>query len=113
MALKFQKLRVAKVVRETEDAVSVHFENPDKQTFGYLPGQYLTLRFEVNGKPYNRAFSLCSSPMLDELLAVTVKRTPGGMISPLVVDDVKEGHLIDVMPPNGHFTAHPAAGRQR
>src|SRR5438046_2919436 len=106
MALKFYKLRVAKVVHETEDSVTLYFDNPDKQLFSYLPGQYLTLRFEVGEKHYNRAFSLCSSPVLDEHLAVTVKKTPGGMVSPRLITDVSPGQLMDVMPPNGHFTPH-------
>jgi len=105
MALKFQKLQVHKVVRETPDAITIFFQNPDKEVFNYIPGQYLTLRTEINGKAVNRAFSLCSSPITDELLAVTVKRTPGGLVSTYFIENLKAGDYLEVMPPMGNFTA--------
>jgi len=105
MALKFQKLQVHKVVRETPDAITIYFQNPDKQVFNYIPGQYLTLRTEISGKAVNRAFSLCSSPITDDLLAVTVKKTPGGLVSTYFIDNLKAGDSLEVMPPMGNFTA--------
>lgn len=105
MALKFQKLKVIKVVHETEDAISIHFENPDKTLFTYHPGQYLTLRVEVNGKPVNRAYSLCSSPVCDEDLAVTVKRMSEGLVSNYLNENLKPGTVMDVFPPLGNFVA--------
>ena len=105
MALKFQKLRVLKVVRESTDAITIYFENPDKSVFAYIPGQYLTLRVDVNGKMYNRAYSLCSCPTLDDNLAVTVKRTTGGIVSTHLNNNLKEGDQIDVLQPMGNFVA--------
>jgi ring-1,2-phenylacetyl-CoA epoxidase subunit PaaE len=105
MALKFQRLQVYKVVRETPDAITIFFQNPDKQLYGYIPGQYLTLRAEVNGKAVNRAFSLCSSPASDDLLAVTVKKTTGGLVSTYFNENLKEGDYLEVLPPLGNFTA--------
>jgi ring-1,2-phenylacetyl-CoA epoxidase subunit PaaE len=101
MALKFQKLKVMDVVHETEDAISIHFENPDKSIFTYHPGQYLTLRVEVNGKPVNRAYSLCSSPVCDGDLAVMSE----GLVSNFLNDNLKPGTVMDVFPPLGNFVA--------
>jgi ring-1,2-phenylacetyl-CoA epoxidase subunit PaaE len=103
MALRFQKLKVTEVVHETEDAISIHFANPDRNIFTYHPGQYLTIRVEINGKPYNRAYSLCSSPVCDEDLAVTVKRMPEGLVSSYLNDNLKPGTQLDVFPPLGNF----------
>jgi ring-1,2-phenylacetyl-CoA epoxidase subunit PaaE len=105
MALKFQKLRVAKVIRETPDAVSICFENPDKSVYTYIPGQYLTLKVDIDGKPYNRAYSLSSCPFIDEHLTVTVKVTPGGKASTWLHDRIKPGDTMDILPPLGNFTA--------
>jgi len=105
MALKFQKLQVYKVDKETLDAITIFFQNPDKQLYTYIPGQYLTLRTEINGKAVNRAFSLCSSPTTDELLAVTVKKTTGGLVSTYFIDNLKAGDYLEVLPPLGNFTA--------
>src|SRR5687767_7219999 len=103
MALKFQKLKVTQVVRETGDAISIHFENPDRNIFTYHPGQYLTIRVEVNGKPCNRAYSLCSSPVCDQDLAVTVKRMSEGVVSTFLNDNLQPGTVLDVFPPLGNF----------
>ena len=105
MALKFQKLQVHNVVRETGDAITIFFKNPDKELYSYIPGQYLTLRTEINGKAVNRAFSLCSSPVTDELLAVTVKKTTGGLVSTYFIDNLKAGDYLEVLPPLGNFVA--------
>ncbi|RYD82231.1 MAG: 2Fe-2S iron-sulfur cluster binding domain-containing protein [Sphingobacteriales bacterium] len=105
MALKFQKVKVAKVVRETQDAITIHFENPDKSVYTYIPGQYLTLKVEVNGKNYNRAYSLCSSPACDDHLAVTVKKVSDGLVSSYLNNNLKEGAYIDILPPLGNFVA--------
>lgn len=105
MALKFQKVRIGKVTRETHDAVSIGFINPDKQVFNYIPGQYLTLKVEVDGKKYNRAYSLSSCPFTDELLTVTVKVSEGGKVSTFLNSNSKEGMEIEVLPPLGNFTA--------
>jgi ring-1,2-phenylacetyl-CoA epoxidase subunit PaaE len=105
MALKFQKMQVFKVVKETEDAITIYFQNPDKQLYSYIPGQYLTLRAEINGKAVNRAFSLCSSPITDDLLAVTVKKTTGGLVSTYFIQNLKAGDTLEVLPPLGNFVA--------
>ena len=91
---------------ETDQAVSVYFKVPeaDQTAFHYRAGQYLTLRFNVDGKEERRAYSMCSAPHEDEL-AVTVKRVDGGKVSNYIADRLKVGDMVDVMPPMGRFLA--------
>ena len=105
MANSFHTLKVKEVVRETADATSVYFEIPSdlKETFAYRPGQYLTVKFIVNNEECRRAYSICTSP-LDEELAVTVKRVEKGRVSNYINDHIKEGSEVEVMPPMGKFT---------
>lgn len=100
----FYTLKVREVIQETDDTVSLIFEVPGdlKETFQYKQGQYLTLKFVVNGKEERRSYSMCSSPVEDHL-AVTVKRLPGGLISNHINDKIKAGAEIEVMPPDGRF----------
>ncbi len=105
MALKFTKAKITRVVRETPDAISICFANPDKQEFNYIPGQYLTLKVEIDNKHFNRAYSLSSCPYTDDDLVVTVKVTPGGKVSTWLHDTLKEGAYMDILPPLGNFTA--------
>lgn len=100
----FYELRVQKIEEETSDTVTVHFAVPAEESdrFSYHPGQYLTLRFVIDGQDVRRAYSMSSSP-LDDTLAVSVKRVQGGLVSNHIADYVKPGTLVDVMPPQGRF----------
>lgn len=104
MSTTFHKLRVKQMHQETADAVAVHFEVPAtlSDTFKYRQGQYLTLRFEINGEEIRRAYSMCSSPEEDHL-TVAVKRVPNGIVSNYIHDQVKPGDEIEVSPPEGRF----------
>jgi len=94
-------LVVKEVVRETADAHSLVFEGP---ALPYKPGQFLTLRIPSGREPTARCYSLSSSPDVDELLKVTVKRTADGYGSNWVCDNVQVGTAVEVLPPAGHFT---------
>ena len=104
---RFHSLAVKSITRETPDCVSVSFDVPAelRETFSYVPGQYLTLRRTHGGEELRRSYSLCSSPLDDEW-RVAIKRVPGGRFSNLVVGDdgLRPGDRLDVMPPQGRFT---------
>ena len=53
------------------DAVSIHFEPSEKVT--YKSGQFYTVSVQVGGKEERRAYSLCSSPFVDEFPACSSK----------------------------------------
>ncbi len=57
---QFHPLKVASVARNTRDAVVVTFDLPDTlaDEFAFLPGQYLTLRTQLNGEEPKRFVSL-------------------------------------------------------
>lgn len=104
MSKTFHYLTVAEKRQETPDALTLVLSVPEelRPAFKYTQGQYLTLRFEVNGQEERRAYSMCSSP-LDEGLAVTVKRVQDGRVSNHIHDQVQVGDQIEVMPPEGRF----------
>ncbi len=100
----FHALTVSNIQQETTDTVSVSFSIPTelKNTFKYIQGQYLTLRFEVKGKEERRAYSMSSSPIEDDL-TVSVKRVEKGLVSNHINSNVKTGDTVEVMPPDGKF----------
>ncbi len=55
---------------------------PLAATFGYRPGQFITVRVpsDLTGS-VARCYSLSSSPLTGERPAITVKRTAGGFAS--------------------------------
>jgi ring-1,2-phenylacetyl-CoA epoxidase subunit PaaE len=102
---RFHSLKVIDVVKETADAVSVAFEVPAelKESFNYIQGQYLTLKFTVNGEELRRSYSICSSPAEDAPIRVAIKKVKGGRVSTFINDNVKVGDMVEMMPPMGNF----------
>jgi ring-1,2-phenylacetyl-CoA epoxidase subunit PaaE len=60
---KFHRLPIARVDRETRDAVAITFAVPDalREQFRYAQGQHLTLRASVGGADLRRSYSICSA----------------------------------------------------
>lgn len=102
---KFHSLPVVNKKQETPDAISISFGVPDhlKMDYAYQAGQYLTLRMNINGEEVRRAYSLCSSPLEDEVLTVAVKKVEGGKMSTWLNERLQIGLSIDVMVPEGRF----------
>lgn len=103
---RFHKLRIADVRRETEDCVSVSFDVSDPKAFGFVPGQYLTLKKEINGEELRRSYSICSNPIENEL-RIAIKKVPGGRFSSWATTSLKINDVLEVMPPMGNFTLEP------
>jgi ring-1,2-phenylacetyl-CoA epoxidase subunit PaaE len=73
----------------------------------YLAGQFLTLVFDIQGRELRRSYSLCSSPDVDEPLAIAIKRVENGEISRLLHHRTAVGDILYAMHPNGLFTYPP------
>lgn len=96
-------LKVREVVRETEDTVTLYFEQPDP-ILEYKPGQFLTLVMEFNGKEERRSYSLCTSPFVDPFPGISVKRVPDGLFSNFLNEKIFPGKTVNVLKPLGNFT---------
>lgn len=109
---RYHQLTIRDVVPVAKDAVNLIFENPGPD-FNYQPGQFITIIQEIEGKKIRRAYSLCTSPFLDEYPGVTVKRVPQGAMSNFINDHFGQGQTIEVMEPMGMFTTEydPSAMR--
>jgi 3-ketosteroid 9alpha-monooxygenase subunit B len=98
-------LRVARVVAETHDAMSIVFEVPARlaEAFRYRAGQFLSFKVPFAGRMLVRSYSLSSSPEVDAVHKVTVKRVDDGRISNWMNDRVRAGSTLMVVPPAGLF----------
>lgn len=101
----FYSLKVASVAKNTRDAVIVTFDVPGDlhDKFVFRPGQYLTLRADVDGEDLRRSYSICAAPS-DRQLRVAIKRMNDGVFSGWANQHLQAGQLIEVMPPDGNFT---------
>lgn len=102
---RFHALIVTDVHHETPDSIVVSFQVPDvlREEFRFTQGQYLTLKLTVNGEELRRSYSICSCPLDRDRLSIAVKKVPGGRASTQLVDKLKPGMSIEVMPPMGGF----------
>jgi ring-1,2-phenylacetyl-CoA epoxidase subunit PaaE len=100
---RYFDMKIKEVVNVAQDAVNVVFENPG-DAFQYQPGQFITIIDTVNGEKLRRAYSLCTTPFLDQDPAVTVKRVPDGRMSNHINDNFKSGDVVQIMEPMGKFT---------
>jgi ring-1,2-phenylacetyl-CoA epoxidase subunit PaaE len=102
--LKFHTLKVKNLKKETSDSVSISFEIPSElsSSYTFIQGQSITLRQTINGEDVRRSYSICSSP-LDNELRVGIKMVENGLFSTYANKDLKEGDALDVMTPSGHF----------
>ncbi|HLZ17950.1 MAG TPA: FAD-binding oxidoreductase, partial [Cyclobacteriaceae bacterium] len=109
----YHELTVRKIVQETKDAISIVFEHPTSGKINYKSGQFLTLIATVQGKEVRRAYSLCSSPFIDEDLAVTVKRVDDGLLSNWLPENLKVGQKLKILEPMGQFTTEYSKDKKR
>ncbi|CAL2080164.1 ferredoxin--NADP reductase [Tenacibaculum sp. 190524A05c] len=103
----FYSLKVSEIKEQTSEAVAVSFDVPVElyDEFNYKPGQYLTLKFNIEEEEVRRSYSLCSSPFLEEAPTIGVKRVKNGLVSNYINDNLKVGDEVEVMIPNGRFFA--------
>lgn len=98
------EIQIAAIERLNESAVKVEFLIPDKlsSNFKFIPGQYINMLKEIDGKEERRSYSICSG--LSEQLAIGVKRVEQGVVSNWFVKNAKEGDIIYLSEPQGNFT---------
>jgi ring-1,2-phenylacetyl-CoA epoxidase subunit PaaE len=100
---KFEELKVVDVRPETHNAVSISLAAPDDEAWRFSPGQYLTLRANIDGQDVRRPYSICAG--LDEgLLRVGIKKVPDGVFSTYACEQIRVGQTLQVMPPQGKFS---------
>lgn len=101
---KFHSLRVARVLRETRDAIAVVFDVPEtlRPLYRHVQGQHLTVRTMIQDSEVRRSYSICSAVDEPEL-RIAIKRVGDGLFSNWAQEHLSEGALLDVLPPSGHF----------
>jgi len=92
------------VRRETVDCVSVAFSVPAPlhESYVYLPGQYLTLKVNIDGTEVRRAYSICTAPHEADL-RVAIKRIDHGLFSTFANTRLSVGDIVEVGTPDGRF----------
>ena len=103
-------LLCCQIRQETHDVKSFLFQTLKPSVFRFLPGQFITLELEIDGKSINRCYTISSTPTRPHTISITVKRQPNGVVSNWLHDHLKVGSKISVLGAAGEFssTHHPA-----
>ena len=112
--MKFYSVALAEKKQETKDTSTFTFEIPDqlKDGFAFKSGQYITVKFNINGKEERRSYSLCSSPH-EGKWTIAVKKIENGLVSVYMVDQLQAGSMVEVSTPEGKFYVSPDSSRQK
>ena len=118
MATHFHSLPIARVTPDAAGSVALTLSVPEalRSTFDFQPGQFLTLRATVDGQDVRRSYSICSPHpryLNTGEIEVGIKPVAGGVFSNWAVAQLGPGATIDVLPPEGRFTARLAGARHR
>ncbi|MBD8474793.1 NO-inducible flavohemoprotein [Pseudomonas sp. CFBP 8770] len=96
--------RVACKVPESSEITSFYLEPVDGEpVIAHKPGQYISLRLNIDGNECRRSYSL-SAPSSGVGLRISVKREPTGVASNYLHDHVVAGSVLELFPPSGNFT---------
>ncbi|WP_407051619.1 FAD-binding oxidoreductase [Methyloraptor flagellatus] len=100
------------VIDETHDVRTFLFGAATPRRFAYEPGQFANIEVEVGGTVETRSYTLSSAPTRPDLVAITVKRIPGGVVSNHLHETLEVGAKLKVQLPLGDFTHARRAPRK-
>lgn len=122
-ALPYAPQQAAQVVNRVHAAglpghvLAARWETPDTRTLRlafqpstlppFLPGQHFTLHVQLDGFETSRPYTVTSAPGWGDILEVTVKRHPLGLVSPYLVDQLAVGDPVVVSGPDGDDHYNP------
>ena len=94
---------------ETHDVKTFTFAAEPERRFDFVPGQFMTFTFPVDGADVPRCYTIASPPTRPDRLSITVKHIPGGVVSPWLHRAMVPGVRVPVAGPLGDFCAdlHP------
>ena len=101
---------ITDVVKESSMIKSFYLEAQGHQAPRFLPGQFLTIKSDIEGKEFIRNYTLSGAPA-DSPYRISVKRetsqitnVPDGVFSNYVHQYLKSGDTIHAKAPQGDFT---------
>ena len=107
-----ETLRCVHIRQETHDVKTFVLAANGPRNFRYLPGQFITLELAIGDQKINRCYTLSSTPTRPDLVSITVKRVPGGVVSNWLHDNVRVGMELGAMGPSGEFSCFKAPAQR-
>jgi len=99
-----QRLVITAIREEAPQVKTFFLEAEDRQDIPYQSGQFLTFLFHRLGKEERRSYSMSSSSLPGDPLAITVKRVANGAHSRWLIDAARVGDVLRTTGASGLFT---------
>lgn len=93
----FSMRRILEIKPLSSDTVKVTFDWTDS----FVPGQYVNVIVNIDGKEERRSYSICSPQ--GESIAIAVKEIPEGRVSKWFNQDARQDMELAVSMPEGNF----------
>lgn len=106
------ELVVVAVEAAATEMVTIRFQRKDGSPLEYKAGQFLTFLFVFGGRELRRSYSFSSTPGVDVLPSITLKRVANGEVSRFLIDHLRVGDVLVSLPPAGKFILEEVAGRK-
>ena len=97
--LKARLLESREIAHEVRHFV---FDVPELEALAYLPGQFVSLTRDIDGKPITRAYSTAGTSVANRF-ELCLNRVEDGLFSPFLFD-MKPGDTVEMTGPLGYFT---------
>lgn len=99
----FHTTTVLAVLDEAADIKTLRLARPEG--FDFVPGQFVPVRVQIDGKPHVRCYSISSPPDTKGYLEISVRRQ--GLVSGTLHATMRPGATLAINRPAGQFT-YPA-----
>jgi len=102
---QYRRARIVHIQHPNKDVVTLRVQ-PPKNWEGFVPGQYVTCEFEINGVRRKRNYSISSSKQMFKKtgeIEICVHRVPGGLVSNYLIDELRLNSLFTLGEAMGGF----------
>lgn len=90
---------------ETADVKTFLFTPAPPRLFRFHAGQFMTFHWPLPGGMVSRCYTIATPPTRPYAIGITVKRKPGGVVSPWLHEALRPGMRVTAEGPSGIFSA--------
>ena len=99
--------RIHDIRIENNDFFTIEIKPRTLSHFRFKPGQHISLKVEIDGRAYERMFSISSAIQRlksESIIELSIKRIPGGKVTNWLAQHLKPGMPVKISPATGNFT---------
>jgi ferredoxin-NADP reductase len=96
-------LLLSQTEQQTHDTRTLRFHVLDERLLNAKPGQFLTFHWTIDGQQVTRSYTISSSPVHENYVEITPKRSENGCVSVFLNERAMPGLAVEASGPYGRF----------